>query len=88
MLSFKIVTATMPDHRACNNWHSWHLGQRTDVHTENLCTCGHGLVQELTALGEAVGTVSKGISEAQIAALPLQRYSQVAGTTAGCSDEQ
>ena len=44
--------------------------------------------QELTALGEAVGTVSKGITAEQIAALPVQRYGEVVDPAAACSDEQ
>ncbi|EFN57277.1 hypothetical protein CHLNCDRAFT_143853 [Chlorella variabilis] len=43
--------------------------------------------EELSALGEAVGTVSKGISQAQIDTLPQQAYYEVAGTTAGVEYE-
>ena len=50
--------------------------------------CFLGVVQELTALGEAVGTVSKGITAAQIAALPVRRYGEVVDPAAACSDEQ
>lgn len=38
---------------------------------------------QLTALGEAVGTVSRGLAPADVAALPVQQYYEVAGTTAG-----
>ncbi len=34
--------------------------------------------EELSALGEAVGTVSRGISAHDIALLPVKRYSQAA----------
>ncbi|GAB4819822.1 hypothetical protein N2152v2_006868 [Parachlorella kessleri] len=44
--------------------------------------------EELTALGEAVGTVSKGITAEQIAALPVRRYGEVVDSAAACSDEQ
>lgn len=35
---------------------------------------------QLTALGEAVGTVSRGIAQADIDALPTALYYEVAGT--------
>ena len=38
--------------------------------------CGASALQ-LTALGEAVGTVSKGIAQADIDALPTQQYYEV-----------
>lgn len=38
---------------------------------------------QLTALGEVVGTVSKGISQGAIDALPSRQYYEVAGTAAG-----
>jgi len=40
------------------------------------------LLLQLTALGEAVGTVSRGIPQADIDALPTQQYAELA---AGCS---
>ncbi|PRW57669.1 3-ketoacyl- thiolase peroxisomal [Chlorella sorokiniana] len=43
--------------------------------------------EELTALGEAVGTVSKGIPAEDIDALPQQAYHEVAGTTAGGEEQ-
>ncbi|KAI7843664.1 hypothetical protein COHA_002565 [Chlorella ohadii] len=43
--------------------------------------------EELTALGEAVGTVSKGIPAEEIEALPQQAYHEVAGTTEGGEEQ-
>ena len=44
------------------------------------------LTVQLTALGEAVGTVSRGIAQADIDALPTAQYYEVAGT-AGCGGD-
>jgi hypothetical protein len=59
------------------------LRARARAHTHT-----HAWMQELTALGEAVGTVSKGISTEQILALPLRQYSDVVDPAAACPDEQ
>jgi hypothetical protein len=42
---------------------------------------------QLTALGEAVGTVSRGISQQQIDALPARQYYEVAGAAAGPEEQ-
>ena len=42
---------------------------------------------QLTALGEAVGSVSRGLSAGDIAALPRRQYFEVAGTTAGGEEQ-
>lgn len=46
------------------------------------------MLQELTALGEAVGTVSKGLPEAVIAALPVKQFGRCAATHGAAADEQ
>jgi hypothetical protein len=41
----------------------------------------------LTALGEAVGTVSKGLARQQIEALPQRAYFEVAAAAAGPEEQ-
>lgn len=44
--------------------------------------------EELTALGEVVGTVATGLTQAQIDALPVMKYSQVAAAAAVDGDDE
>lgn len=44
--------------------------------------------EELTALGEVVGTVATGLTQAQIDALPVKIYAEVAGSGGGAAEEE